>query len=369
MNRLTIRLAGFGAGMLLLGAALAVTVGGGSGDDSPRGDVQAAAVGATTTPTVTVSPAPATIATAKSIPDIYEAASPAVVRIDNGPGSGSGFLVDTAGHILTNYHVVEGASEVVVVFPGSGDAVTGKVTGTDPGDDLALVTVDPPTGVTPLTLGDSDALRVGETALAIGNPFDRDGTLTVGVVSGLDRTIISTNGRTVRNAIQTDAAINPGNSGGPLLNGAGEVIGINTQNENPTGQGNIGLGFAMPINTAKQHLQEMIDGVTVRQAYLGISGTVVTASVRDEFGLEVDSGVLVTSVVGDGPADDAGLQPARGTVGGDVIVKIGEQAVATFEDLTTALDAKTPGDVVELTIQRGSEQVTVNVTLGEWPNS
>lgn len=352
--------------MLLLGSALTAAITGGfNGPDSDSSDVARAA---TTTPTTTaVASATATSpAAASTIPDIYDAASPAVVRIDTSGGSGSGFLVDTEGHILTNYHVVAGATTVSVTFPGHA-AVDGRVSGTDTGSDLALVTVDVPDGVEPLELGDSGSVRVGETALAIGNPLDRDGTLTVGVVSGVNRSIQTIAGRTIGNAIQTDAPINPGNSGGPLLNGAGQVIGINTQLENPYGQGNIGLGFAVPINTAKDDLETLISGDNVGHPYLGISGTGVTPDIKEQLGLDMDSGVLVQAVVPGGPADKAGIEGTQTSEAGDVIIKLNDTEVKTFEDLTTALNSHDPGDEIEIVVRRGGEDVTLKVVLGEWP--
>ncbi len=292
-----------------------------------------------------------------------------MVQITTSQGSGSGFVADTDGHILTNHHVIAGSDEVDVTFPGTTSPVPGTVLGVDPGDDLAVVKVDLPAGVKPLPLGDSTQVEVGETAIAIGNPFELDGTLTAGVISGVGRSMATASGRTVRDAIQTDAAINPGNSGGPLLNLQGEVVGINTQIENPTGQGNIGIGFAVPINAAKQHLPQMIQGEDIRHAYLGVSGTMVDKSVAEQYSLSVDSGVLILSVVPGGPADDAGLRGGgRPPDGGDVIVKIGGQDVKTFEDLVSVIDQHQPGDTVEVVVQRGDSQETVEVTLGEWPS-
>lgn len=309
-------------------------------------------------------PLPAVI----GLPDLYRAAAPGVVVITTRQGAGSGFVVDGDGDVLTNFHVVDGSNQVEVSFP-SGEKRTGQVIGRDPGDDLAVVKVDLPEGVQPLTLGDSAALEVGDPVSAIGNPFGLEGTLTAGVVSGLNRTIDTIGGRSIHDAIQTDAAINHGNSGGPLFNAAGEVVGVNAQLENPTGDGNIGVGFAIPIDTAKRFLPRLVGGGSVKHAYLGISGSVVDPQVVQQFSLAVDHGVLVGEVVPNGPAGAAGIEPVRGNSAGDVILAIDGKDIHTFADLTGAIDAKQPGDAVSLTLQRGDQQRVVTVTLGEWPGA
>lgn len=370
-------LSGLVAGGLLMFGLVSFT----GGDDSPSpvsaapqaSDTPSPTATDTALPGATVTPIPTDTATPTapvplSIPEIYRRTAPSVVTIETRVGAGTGFVVDTEGHILTNFHVIEGVDQVEVSFAG-GERLTGQVVGTDAGDDLAVVKVDLPAGVAPLELGDSSTVQVGETAIAIGNPFGLDRTLTAGVISAVGRTMTSPLGRSVSNVIQTDAQINSGNSGGPLLNGFGQVIGINTQLENPTGGGNIGISFAVPINAAKRALPDLIAGNSVRHAYLGISGTVVDPDVASRFGLKTTTGVLVTQVVSGGPADQAGVQAAQSDgTGGDVIVQAGGRPIVRFEDLTGALDEHAPGDAIDLVLQRGDQQVTVTVTLGEWPD-
>ena len=252
-------------------------------------------------------------------------------QTQQGTATGSGFVINKDGTILTNYHVVENAVKVTVSFE-HGKAVEAKVIGKDPSNDLAVLRI-PTEGVTlhPLTLGDSSKAQVGDPVLAIGNPFGLERTLTTGVVSALQRQITSPNGFTINNVIQTDAPINPGNSGGPLLNGAGEVIGINSQIETGgSGGGSVGIGFAVPIDTAEHELSQLEKGGTVRGAYLGVSTLTVDGSLS-ALNLPVKSGALVETVEAGTPAAKAGIrggnleaQTSGGkvAVGGDIIVKI-----------------------------------------------
>ena len=284
-----------------------------------------------------------------SAADIYEAVRPSVVRVNSSgaqsQGTGTGVVIDDEGHVLTNNHVINGASSVEVVF-ADGSTSDAEIVGTDPANDLAVIDVtDPNVELDPATLGDSAALRVGDTVLALGTPFSLEGTLTQGIVSALDRTY-ATGGSTrpIRGMIQTDAAVNPGNSGGPLLNCAGEVIGINTLLENPTGENvNVGIAFAVSSNTAKQSLPEMLTGTTVSHPWLGIAGADVTPALADELGLDTDTGVYVTVVSSGGPADDAGLIGAFASAnaagasdslvpGGDVITAVDGAEVGGIED-------------------------------------
>jgi 2-alkenal reductase len=316
------------------------------------------------------------------IASIYQRVSPSVVGIvssalPEGPiegfpprGAGSGFVIDKQGHILTNNHVVDGAGQLRVML-ANGDAYKGTVVGQDPWHDLAVVKIDAPAqDLTPVALGDSDKVRVGDLAIAIGNPFGYERTLTVGVVSGNGRSLPSRTRRTLANLIQTDAAINPGNSGGVLLNAQGEVIGINTAIENPTGSRVfIGLGFAVPVNTAKRYLPQLLKGEKIKTPWVGISGTAITPEVIDELKLPVKRGVLVREVTESGPAAKAGLRgggddPARG----DIITAIDGRPVAKVEDIISYLDAqKSPGDTVTLTVLREGQQREIGVTLGEFP--
>jgi S1-C subfamily serine protease len=309
----------------------------------------------------------------QQVVDIYAEASPAVVQIEVGLSTGSGFLIDDAGHILTNSHVVSGGSSVTVTL-SDGTELDGTVLGADAADDLALVKVDASdvSGITPLTLGDSDAVQPGQTAIALGSPYGLENTITVGVVSGLDRSLTGDDGRPITGVIQTDAALNPGNSGGPLLDSEGEVIGVNTAIESQSANG---VGFAVPINTAKDVLARLQQGQTVARPWLGISGTTVTGEMADALGLATDQGVYVREVVRGSPADDAGLR-AGGTTfqgepgeGGDVITAVDGQSLKTIEDLIDFLNGKKVGDTVTLTVDRSGKTMELSVVLGTYPQS
>ena len=321
----------------------------------------------------------------------YERVSPAVVFVTSigqpqmgffgqfpTKGTGSGFVINADGHILTNNHVVEGARKLEVTLPDN-TTLPAKVIGTDPGSDLALIKIDP--GQEKLTvakLGDSDKLRVGELAIAIGNPFGLERTVTVGVISSLGRNYPSQSGRTIANMIQTDAAINPGNSGGPLLNANGEVVGINTAIESPV-QGSVGIGFAIPINTAKRVLPQMMKGGEVEHPWLGLSGQAVTPSLADQLKLPVKSGVYVVDVISDSPAAKAGLKGATNRPshrnlgqqetpsGGDVITAVDKVQVTKVEDIIAYLDTKSVGGQVQLKVNRDGKELTLDVTLAAWP--
>ena len=300
-----------------------------------------------------------------------------------GQATGSGFVINSDGTILTNYHVVENAVKVTVSFE-HGKTVEAKVIGKDPSNDLAVLRI-PTEGLTlhPLTLGNSSKAQVGDPVLAIGNPFGLDRTLTTGVVSALQREITSPNGFRIDNVLQTDAPINPGNSGGPLLNEAGEVIGINSQIETGgSGGGSIGIGFAVPIDTAKTELSQLEKGGTVRGAYLGVSTITIDGSLS-ALNLPVKSGALVETVEAGTPAAKAGIhagnleaQTGRGkvAVGGDIIVKAGGKTISSAEDLSGLIASKKPGDTVSIEVLRangsgGYEHKTLTVKLAARPNS
>jgi putative serine protease PepD len=304
-------------------------------------------------------------------------------QTQQGTATGSGFVINKDGTILTNYHVVENAVKVMVSFE-HGKAVEAKVIGKDPSNDLAVLRI-PTEGLTlhPLTLGDSGKAEVGDPVLAIGNPFGLDRTLTTGVVSALQRQITSPNGFTIDNVLQTDAPINPGNSGGPLLNAKGEVIGINSQIETGgSGGGSVGIGFAVPINTAKKELSQLEKGGTVRGAYLGVSTLTVDGSLSG-FNLPVKSGALVETVEAGTPAAKAGIKAGnieaqtpsgKVAVGGDIIVKADGKTIASAEDLSNLIGTKKPGDTISVEVLRangngGYEHKTLNVTLAGRPNS
>ncbi len=294
-------------------------------------------------------------------------------------GQGSGFVWDEEGHIVTNYHVVAEATDVEVVFADD-TTVKAEVLGTDPDSDLAVIKVDVPADtLQPVEFGDSDTLQVGQLAIAIGNPFGQEFTMTSGIISAVGRTIRSGNSPfSIPEVIQTDAPINPGNSGGPLLNRQGEVVGINTQIISRSGT-NAGIGFAVPINIARRIVPTLIKGESYQYAWLGITGATLTSEVADFMKLPANTkGALVINVAQDSPADEAGLQGSDKTLkvtgteyqlGGDVITAINDQPVADMDDLITYLVEEThPGDEVTLTVIRADgQQEEVQVTLGIRP--
>ena len=305
-------------------------------------------------------------------------ASPFGQQSSGGTATGSGILMDDQGHVLTNAHVVDGSSSVTVKF-GDGDALDAKVLGVDDSTDVAVLAVDPSeVDAKPLELGDSDAVQVGDPAVAIGNPYGLDRTVTTGIISALQRQISAPNGFTISDVLQTDAAINPGNSGGPLIDGAGRVIGINSQIATGSdGSGSTGIGFAVPINTAKQVAAEIIDDGNVEHAYLGIEGADVNSQLADVLNLDVDEGALVQKVTPGGPADQAGLEGGDATVtedgqqvraGGDVITAADGQPVSGMEDLISVINGKQPGDTITLDVIRDGSKQQVDIKLGDRPD-
>jgi S1-C subfamily serine protease len=334
--------------------------------------------------------------------EIYERTAPGVVFVTSnivrqsespfgfgetqqqGTATGSGFVVSSNGTILTNWHVVENAVKVTVAFEHS-KTVEAKVVGKDPSNDLAVLRV-PTEGLTlhPLTLGDSSTAQVGDPVLAIGNPFGLSRTLTTGIVSALQRQITAPNGFQIDNVLQTDAPINPGNSGGPLLNASGQVIGINSQIETGGGgsDGNVGIGFAVPINTAKKELPELEKGGTIRGAYLGVSTLTIDPSLS-ALNLPVKSGALVEKVEAGTAAAKAGIHAgnveakiggAEVDVGGDIIVGIDGKTIKSSDELAADIATKKPGESVTIQLLRASGEghyspKTVTVTLGARPNS
>jgi S1-C subfamily serine protease len=344
------------------------------------------------------SPRPSTVTAGStmSINEIYERSAPGVVQINatsdssstsdplggGTPGQqalGSGFVIDKAGHIVTNYHVVEGADRVTVSFSNR-DTVKAEIVGTDPSTDLAVLSVDASaSALRPLSLGDSDKVVVGDAVVAIGNPFGLDRTATSGIVSALQRLITAPNRFTIDHVIQTDAPINHGNSGGPLIDAHGEVIGVNTQIETGgVASGNVGIGFAVPSNTVKEVVAQILRTGRVDHAYLGISGHALTQDVADTYNLPVDRGVLVESVTKGSGADKAGLESGDTQVvvagetyvlGGDVIVLADGKKISSIEELRDVIAAHKPGDKIELAVYRGSKKTSVTVTLGRQPLS
>jgi S1-C subfamily serine protease len=278
--------------------------------------------------------------------------------------------------------VVSGADTLEVTLT-DGSVLPATVVGTDPGNDLAVVHIDPPAGgITAARLGDSDKLLVGDPVFALGNPFGLENTFTEGIVSAVGRTYSPGSGtRPLRNMIQTDAAVNPGNSGGPLLNCYGDVVGVNTLLENPTGQSvNVGIAFAISINTAKSSLSALEAGNTISHPWLGIAGRELTPALAQELGLSVTQGVYIVTVANNSPADRAGLVPAFASEaqaqndtnlppGGDVILAVDGNPVTDVDQLATYLDSqKRVGDTVSLDVLRDGQKITVDATLAEWPS-
>jgi S1-C subfamily serine protease len=280
--------------------------------------------------------------------------------------------------VVTNYHVIEGADQIEVSFSNQ-DTLRATVVGSDPSTDIAVLRVQSSArGLAPLAFGDSDRVRVGDPVVAIGNPFGLRRTATAGIVSAVqERTITAPNGYPIDHVIQTDAQINTGNSGGPLLNGRGEVIGVNTQIAQADGSsGNVGIGFAVPANTVAQVVAQLVSTGRVDRAYLGISGSTVTPELARAFRLPVDAGVLVETVGEGTPADEAGLEGGTADVvvageshvtGGDVIVAVGGKRVSSLDELRDVLSERKPGEKVSLRIHRGTRTLTLPVTLGRQP--
>jgi len=329
--------------------------------------------------------------------DIYKRDAPGVVYIkaevvqhtqspfdfglpqeQRGEATGSGFVIDKDGTILTNAHVINGARKVTVQFANK-QQETAKILGKDESTDLALLKVDPAgLNLSPLTLGSSSTVQVGDPAVAIGNPFGLERTLTTGVISAVHRPIQAPNGFQIDDAIQTDAPINPGNSGGPLIDATGKVIGINSQIETGgSGNGNIGIGFAVPIDTAKRYIPQLKKEGHIDRGYLGVATATIDKSL-DGLNLPAKHGALVETVRQGGPAYDAGLRGGdiNATLngesiqlGGDIITAVDGKEIASNEDLTAAIANHKPNDRVKLSIMRDGKPKTVEVTLGDRPAS
>jgi len=318
---------------------------------------------------------------------VFEKVHPAVVNISTTTlglndwlevipreGQGSGFVIDRNGYILTNSHVVAKAQKITVTL-ASGKSVSANLVGRDPDFDLAVIKIPPKYVDTVAEFGNSDALRVGQKAIAIGNPFGFSHTLTTGTVSALNRGIRTDRGTRINQMIQTDAAINPGNSGGPLLNSSGEVIGINTAIYSASG-GNQGIGFAMPINPAKYVATELITRGRLARPWLGISGISLYPGLADDMGIPFDKGILVVEVVPGGPADQAGLRGGNREVvvgnikilmGGDVIMALNGREINHMKQLSRQLEAFRAGETVRLQICRGKNILELDVLLTESP--
>ncbi len=323
--------------------------------------------------------------------DIYARVSPAVVHITSRiivrdffygdvpqEGTGSGFVIDQQGHIVTNNHVVENAEKITVTLSDE-TSVEARVVGTDPSTDLAVVQIDVPADkLHPVELGTSTNLRVGQRAIAIGNPFGLDRTLTTGVISSLGRPLQTEDNRTIYDVIQTDAAINPGNSGGPLLDSGGRVIGVNSAIYSPSG-GSVGVGFAIPVDTVRRVTGSIIEKGYYPHPWLGITGLSITSDLANYLKLPVERGVLVINVTSEQAAAQAGIRGGSRRVqignyvvpvGGDILTAIDGNKIGAMEDMVKYLETKTRiGQVVNLTILRDGKEQTVQATLGEQPRS
>jgi S1-C subfamily serine protease len=291
-----------------------------------------------------------------SVADIYADAAPAVASVENGNGgSGSGFLMDGQGHVVTNQHVVDGGSEFTVRFGEDGEPLSARLVGEDASTDLAVLELDPddiPAETEPLELASSGNLRPGDVAIAIGSPFDLSGSVTTGIISALDRDITAPNGFRIDDVLQTDAAINPGNSGGPLLDAEGRVIGVNSQIVASDARQSSGVGFAVPIDTVKDIVPQLIDGGKAEHAYLGVGFPRV----------QEGDGAVIANIEPGGPAARSELQP------GDRITAVDGRAIEDPDALASAIDDRKPGDTIELTVQRDGEQRTIDVELGNRPD-
>jgi S1-C subfamily serine protease len=328
---------------------------------------------------------------ALSVQEIYQQAGPGVLQVTStsvdssdpyfGPqprvSLGSGFVIDKDGYIVTNYHVIESARQIEVNFSGD-DRVQATIVGVDPSTDLALLKINAQArALTPLPLGDSDAVRVGDAVVAIGNPFGLERTVTAGIVSALQREITAPNGYVIDKVIQTDAPINQGNSGGPLLNTRGQVIGVNSQIEpGDSGTGNLGIGFAVPAATLREVVSQIRERGKVEHAYLGVRTQPIDEVLSRTYRLAVETGVIVAEVIPGSPADDAGLEAGDQQVifggtsyvlGGDIVTAADGEEVASPDDLRRLIAEKDPGDAMTLDIRRGDSKRTVSVTLGRRP--
>jgi S1-C subfamily serine protease len=289
--------------------------------------------------------------------------------------TGSGFVTDTDGHILTNNHVVSGADKITVKI-GDGQTLDAKVVGADPSSDVALLQASGASNLHPLHFGDSSKARVGDPVVAIGNPFGLDRTVTSGIVSALQREINAPNGFSISDVIQTDAPINPGNSGGPLIDAAGNVIGINSQIETGGGQGSVGIGFAVPINTASDVVKQLETTGKVKRAFLGVEGADLTPDLAKTLNLPIDHGALVQQAYPGSPAARAGLKGGQTQaqvggqqvlLGGDIIVKVNDKDIQGMDDVVAAVNEAKPGDTVKLGILRDGKPQDISVQLGERP--
>jgi 2-alkenal reductase len=317
---------------------------------------------------------------------LYQTVSPGVVSINvlvndagqSGQGTGSGFIFDQEGHIVTNNHVVENANLVVVIFQDGSESIA-EVVGTDPYSDLAVVKVDEmPESALPLPLGDSSTVLTGDWVVAIGNPFGFNSSMSIGIISAIGRTIPTGTSFSIPEVIQTDAAINPGNSGGPLLNLQGQVIGVNAQIASNGVMANAGVGFSIPANTVRRVVPTLIETGSFQWSWLGIEGTSVNLFIAKANNTTVERGAYIVHVIPGGPAEQAALQGGANLVnidgvdvptGGDVIIEADGETINDYAELLAVIASYEPGTTVQLTILRNGEEQQVNVTLGPRPNN
>jgi S1-C subfamily serine protease len=343
--------AALGGGLVSAIVVSAVLLGTGLAGDDNNGS-------SATNPPATTTPVSISASDSKGdvIRTVYAAASPSVASVRTSEGSGTGFLVDSNGTMVTNAHVVGSNKQVQVRFNDNGAYHDAQVLSVDASTDLAALKIDPrdAQGIRPLELADSDNVQVGDSAIAIGYPLGLDRTATAGIVSGLDRSIDSPNGFSIDKVIQTDAPVNPGNSGGPLLNSKGQVIGVNSQIATAAGggEGNIGISFAIPANTVKSVLPDLENGSAPKHAYLGVS----TSDTPN------DQGAVIRGTTANGPSERAGLQP------GDIVTKIDGETITTADQVVQSISDKQPGDKVKVTVSRNGRDQTVEVTLGTRPD-
>jgi len=335
-------------------ALIAALAAGGTVYGLENGDGSAGSTRETASLPASASPLPGLRKSGNSVRDIYRAASPAVVsiRAAGSGGQGTGFLVDGEGTVVTNAHVVGDGTRAQVQFGDDGRTATGRIVGSDPSTDLAVVKVEASAvrDVQPLTIADSASVQVGDEAVAIGNPFGLDRTATAGIISALEREITAPNGFSIDEVIQTDAPINPGNSGGPLLNTRGQVIGVNSQIQS-SGGGNVGIGFAVPSNTVRDVIPRLQRGETIKRAWLGVSTSPAASG----------AGARVESAQPGSPAAEAGLRS------GDVITRVDGEAVGEPEDIAAAIQDARPGQSVSVEVQRDRGSRSVDVELGTRP--
>lgn len=359
--------------------------------EAPEAPVPQAVPRPTTAQLIDVPPAGELTDTERATISVYENRNGAVVNITTETvaynwflepvpqegSTGSGSVIDERGYILTNYHVIEDAARVFVSL-ADGERLPGSVIGTDPENDLAVVKIDPAgRRLETIPMGNSDGLRIGQTVLAIGNPFGLDRTLTTGIISGLGRPLRARNDLVIRDMIQTDASINPGNSGGPLLNSRGEMIGINTMIFSPSG-GSVGIGFAVPVNTARRVVPDLIEYGVVRRGWIDVVPRQLFPQLVEYASLPVSEGILISEVVPGGNADAAGLRGGSRSnavrygrtiiyLGGDIIVEVDGTPVSSIANLYEALEDNRPGETVRVAYIRGRRRAEVDIVLSERP--